>query len=92
MKYHKIINNLIHFCIVYNKKNKKNRLIFNVFTFLLLQKSSSWVPYLSMLCVFAFILSFGLGPGHAKQEPIESLNIFLTSYLTNKLRIECVNK
>ncbi|XP_051548909.1 solute carrier family 2, facilitated glucose transporter member 11b isoform X1 [Myxocyprinus asiaticus] len=27
------------------------------------QESSSWVPYLSMICVFAFILSFGLGPG-----------------------------
>uniref|UniRef100_A0A671LMV7 Solute carrier family 2, facilitated glucose transporter member 5 n=1 Tax=Sinocyclocheilus anshuiensis TaxID=1608454 RepID=A0A671LMV7_9TELE len=26
-------------------------------------KSSPWVPYLSMICVFAFILSFGLGPG-----------------------------
>uniref|UniRef100_A0A8D2IRQ8 Major facilitator superfamily (MFS) profile domain-containing protein n=1 Tax=Varanus komodoensis TaxID=61221 RepID=A0A8D2IRQ8_VARKO len=23
----------------------------------------SWVPYLSMACIFAFILSFGLGPG-----------------------------
>uniref|UniRef100_A0A4W4HFZ5 Major facilitator superfamily (MFS) profile domain-containing protein n=1 Tax=Electrophorus electricus TaxID=8005 RepID=A0A4W4HFZ5_ELEEL len=27
------------------------------------QDSSSWMPYLSMVCVFAFILSFGLGPG-----------------------------
>ncbi|XP_066510192.1 solute carrier family 2, facilitated glucose transporter member 11-like isoform X2 [Hoplias malabaricus] len=27
------------------------------------QKYSSWMPYLSMTCVFAFILSFGLGPG-----------------------------
>uniref|UniRef100_A0A672MN36 Solute carrier family 2 member 11b n=2 Tax=Sinocyclocheilus grahami TaxID=75366 RepID=A0A672MN36_SINGR len=27
------------------------------------QESSPWVPYLSMICVFAFILSFGLGPG-----------------------------
>ncbi|KAG1957923.1 solute carrier family 2, facilitated glucose transporter member 11b isoform X1 [Pimephales promelas] len=27
------------------------------------QESSTWVPYLSMACVFAFILSFGLGPG-----------------------------
>ncbi|KAK9975246.1 hypothetical protein ABG768_023299 [Culter alburnus] len=27
------------------------------------QESSPWVPYLSMVCVFAFILSFGLGPG-----------------------------
>ncbi|XP_063065965.1 solute carrier family 2, facilitated glucose transporter member 11-like [Engraulis encrasicolus] len=26
-------------------------------------KASPWVPYLSMTCVFAFILSFGLGPG-----------------------------
>ncbi|XP_063050885.1 solute carrier family 2, facilitated glucose transporter member 11-like isoform X2 [Engraulis encrasicolus] len=25
--------------------------------------ASPWVPYLSMMCVFAFILSFGLGPG-----------------------------
>ncbi|XP_039240052.1 solute carrier family 2, facilitated glucose transporter member 11-like isoform X4 [Pipra filicauda] len=23
----------------------------------------SWVPYVSMMCIFAFILSFGLGPG-----------------------------
>ncbi|XP_042564104.1 solute carrier family 2, facilitated glucose transporter member 11-like [Clupea harengus] len=27
------------------------------------QEASPWVPYLSMICVFAFILSFGLGPG-----------------------------
>ncbi|KAL2092278.1 hypothetical protein ACEWY4_012076 [Coilia grayii] len=27
------------------------------------QEASPWVPYLSMACVFAFILSFGLGPG-----------------------------
>ncbi|XP_028851761.1 solute carrier family 2, facilitated glucose transporter member 11b isoform X2 [Denticeps clupeoides] len=27
------------------------------------QNASPWVPYLSMVCVFAFILSFGLGPG-----------------------------
>ncbi|KAI4891669.1 hypothetical protein NFI96_028924 [Prochilodus magdalenae] len=27
------------------------------------QKYSPWMPYLSMACVFAFILSFGLGPG-----------------------------
>ncbi|XP_012671297.2 solute carrier family 2, facilitated glucose transporter member 11-like isoform X2 [Clupea harengus] len=27
------------------------------------QKASPWVPYLSVICVFAFILSFGLGPG-----------------------------
>ncbi|XP_015221512.1 solute carrier family 2, facilitated glucose transporter member 11b isoform X2 [Lepisosteus oculatus] len=27
------------------------------------QEASPWVPYLSMMCVFAFILSFGLGPG-----------------------------
>ncbi|XP_056603044.1 solute carrier family 2, facilitated glucose transporter member 11b isoform X1 [Triplophysa dalaica] len=27
------------------------------------QESSPWVPYLSMVCVFMFILSFGLGPG-----------------------------
>ncbi|XP_048100046.1 solute carrier family 2, facilitated glucose transporter member 11-like isoform X1 [Alosa alosa] len=27
------------------------------------QDVSPWVPYLSMICVFAFILSFGLGPG-----------------------------
>ncbi|XP_063050883.1 solute carrier family 2, facilitated glucose transporter member 11-like isoform X2 [Engraulis encrasicolus] len=26
-------------------------------------EASPWVPYLSMACVFAFILSFGLGPG-----------------------------
>ncbi|XP_035235711.1 solute carrier family 2, facilitated glucose transporter member 11b isoform X2 [Anguilla anguilla] len=28
-----------------------------------LQELSPWVPYISMACVFAFILSFGLGPG-----------------------------
>ncbi|XP_063050385.1 solute carrier family 2, facilitated glucose transporter member 11-like [Engraulis encrasicolus] len=27
------------------------------------QEASPWVPYLSMICIFAFILSFGLGPG-----------------------------
>ncbi|KAM4763804.1 solute carrier family 2, facilitated glucose transporter member 11-like isoform 1-T1 [Cyanocitta cristata] len=27
------------------------------------QELYSWVPYMSMTCVFAFILSFGLGPG-----------------------------
>ncbi|KAK6483589.1 solute carrier family 2 [Huso huso] len=27
------------------------------------QDANPWVPYLSMSCVFAFILSFGLGPG-----------------------------
>ncbi|XP_066055780.1 solute carrier family 2, facilitated glucose transporter member 11-like isoform X4 [Chamaea fasciata] len=27
------------------------------------QELYSWVPYLSMMCVFGFILSFGLGPG-----------------------------
>ncbi|XP_062310406.1 solute carrier family 2, facilitated glucose transporter member 11-like isoform X1 [Osmerus eperlanus] len=27
------------------------------------QDASPWVPYLSMACIFAFILSFGLGPG-----------------------------
>ncbi|MBN3316735.1 GTR11 protein, partial [Atractosteus spatula] len=26
------------------------------------REASPWVPYLSMMCVFAFILSFGLGP------------------------------
>ncbi|KAJ8286040.1 hypothetical protein GJAV_G00033880 [Gymnothorax javanicus] len=28
-----------------------------------LQSLSPWIPYISMVCVFAFILSFGLGPG-----------------------------
>ncbi|KAM6247140.1 solute carrier family 2, facilitated glucose transporter member 11-like isoform 4-T4 [Porphyrio hochstetteri] len=27
------------------------------------QELYSWVPYVSMTCIFAFILSFGLGPG-----------------------------
>ncbi|MFT7808452.1 solute carrier family 2, facilitated glucose transporter member 11-like isoform X2 [Arapaima gigas] len=27
------------------------------------QEADPWMPYLSMICVFAFILSFGLGPG-----------------------------
>ncbi|XP_038647979.1 solute carrier family 2, facilitated glucose transporter member 11b isoform X1 [Scyliorhinus canicula] len=27
------------------------------------QASYSWVPYMTMTCLFAFILSFGLGPG-----------------------------
>ncbi|XP_066466071.1 solute carrier family 2, facilitated glucose transporter member 11-like [Tiliqua scincoides] len=34
-----------------------------VLTFSLTYQVYSWVPYLSMACVFAFILSFGLGPG-----------------------------
>lgn len=31
--------------------------------FLLPQTASPVIPYISMVCVFAFILSFGLGPG-----------------------------
>ena len=27
------------------------------------QGSFSWMPYLAMACIFAFILSFGIGPG-----------------------------
>ncbi|GCB62878.1 hypothetical protein scyTo_0007298, partial [Scyliorhinus torazame] len=27
------------------------------------QASCTWVPYMTMTCLFAFILSFGLGPG-----------------------------
>lgn len=27
------------------------------------QSSLPWMPYLAMSCVFAFILSFGIGPG-----------------------------
>lgn len=34
-----------------------------VLTSLTYQELYSWVPYMSMTCVFAFILSFGLGPG-----------------------------
>ncbi|KAJ6656690.1 hypothetical protein lerEdw1_003577 [Lerista edwardsae] len=34
-----------------------------VLTFSLTYQEFSWAPYLSMACVFAFILSFGLGPG-----------------------------
>uniref|UniRef100_A0A8C5UFS6 Major facilitator superfamily (MFS) profile domain-containing protein n=1 Tax=Malurus cyaneus samueli TaxID=2593467 RepID=A0A8C5UFS6_9PASS len=34
-----------------------------VLTFSLTYQLYSWLPYLSMTCVFAFILSFGLGPG-----------------------------
>ncbi|XP_060763562.1 solute carrier family 2, facilitated glucose transporter member 11b isoform X1 [Neoarius graeffei] len=43
------------------------------------QKSSSWVPYLSMLCVFAFILSFGLGPGGVT-------NVLITELFTQSTR------
>ncbi|KAI5088052.1 solute carrier family 2 (facilitated glucose transporter), member 11b, partial [Silurus meridionalis] len=43
------------------------------------QKSNSWVPYLSMLCVFAFILSFGLGPGGVT-------NILITELFTQTSR------
>ncbi|XP_053084734.1 solute carrier family 2, facilitated glucose transporter member 11b isoform X2 [Pangasianodon hypophthalmus] len=43
------------------------------------QKFSSWVPYLSMLCVFAFILSFGLGPGGVT-------NILITELFTQTTR------
>ncbi|XP_069414447.1 solute carrier family 2, facilitated glucose transporter member 11 isoform X5 [Ovis canadensis] len=36
----------------------------SVFTAALcLQGSFSWTPYLAMACIFAFILSFGIGPG-----------------------------
>nr|XP_034953907.1 solute carrier family 2, facilitated glucose transporter member 11-like isoform X1 [Zootoca vivipara] len=34
-----------------------------VLTFSLTYQVYSWAPYLSMACIFAFILSFGLGPG-----------------------------
>ncbi|PIN88352.1 hypothetical protein AB205_0132210 [Aquarana catesbeiana] len=27
------------------------------------QEKVSWMPYLSMVCIFAYILSFGIGPG-----------------------------
>ncbi|KAM9446484.1 solute carrier family 2, facilitated glucose transporter member 11b [Clarias gariepinus] len=43
------------------------------------QKSSSWVPYLSMICIFAFILSFGLGPGGVT-------NILITELFTQTTR------
>ncbi|XP_017307572.1 solute carrier family 2, facilitated glucose transporter member 11b isoform X2 [Ictalurus punctatus] len=43
------------------------------------QKVSSWVPYLSMLCIFAFILSFGLGPGGVT-------NILITELFTQTTR------
>ncbi|KAF5888904.1 glutathione S-transferase theta-1-like, partial [Clarias magur] len=43
------------------------------------QKSSSWVPYLSMICIFAFILSFGLGPGGVT-------NILITELFTQPTR------
>ncbi|XP_062874340.1 solute carrier family 2, facilitated glucose transporter member 11b [Trichomycterus rosablanca] len=43
------------------------------------QSSSWWVPYLSMLCVFAFILSFGLGPGGVT-------NILITELFTQTTR------
>lgn len=34
-------------------------------TFLLTCKQHyvSWMPYLSMACIFTYILSFGMGPG-----------------------------
>ncbi|POI33297.1 hypothetical protein CIB84_002951 [Bambusicola thoracicus] len=40
-------------------------LTYQVYTFhsLLFQELYSWVPYVSMMSIFAFILSFGLGPG-----------------------------
>ena len=31
---------------------------------LFVKNASPIIPYLSMACVFAFILSFGLGPGN----------------------------
>lgn len=33
----------------------------------LLQSSFPWMPYLAMSCIFAFILSFGIGPGEWAQ-------------------------
>nr|KAF6467805.1 hypothetical protein HJG63_017817 [Rousettus aegyptiacus] len=40
----------------------------SVFTVALcLQSSLSWMPYLAMSCIFAFILSFGIGPGFWKE-------------------------
>ncbi|XP_036454573.1 solute carrier family 2, facilitated glucose transporter member 11-like isoform X2 [Colossoma macropomum] len=43
------------------------------------QTYSSWMPYLSMACVFAFILSFGLGPGGVT-------NILITELFTQTAR------
>ncbi|KAJ8005933.1 hypothetical protein DPEC_G00123030 [Dallia pectoralis] len=43
------------------------------------QEVSPWVPYLSMGCIFAFILSFGLGPGGVT-------NILITELFTQTSR------
>lgn len=36
-------------------------------TLLALQEQFSWMPYLSMACIFAYILSFGIGPGELQE-------------------------
>uniref|UniRef100_A0A4W5QEE4 Solute carrier family 2 member 11b n=1 Tax=Hucho hucho TaxID=62062 RepID=A0A4W5QEE4_9TELE len=43
------------------------------------QGAGPWIPYLSMGCVFAFILSFGLGPGGVT-------NILITELFTQTTR------
>lgn len=43
------------------------------------QTYSSWMPYLSMACIFLFILSFGLGPGGVT-------NILITELFTQPAR------
>uniref|UniRef100_A0A493TPY3 Solute carrier family 2 member 11 n=1 Tax=Anas platyrhynchos platyrhynchos TaxID=8840 RepID=A0A493TPY3_ANAPP len=32
-----------------------------------LETRISWMPYLSMACIFAYILSFGIGPGQKRE-------------------------
>lgn len=55
------------------------------------QNSSPVVPYLSMACVFAFILSFGLGPGNGlnvfQQSPLQLLSL-INSLLLLRLLLE----
>uniref|UniRef100_A0A8C7EDZ9 Solute carrier family 2, facilitated glucose transporter member 11-like n=1 Tax=Nothoprocta perdicaria TaxID=30464 RepID=A0A8C7EDZ9_NOTPE len=34
-----------------------------------LQARISWMPYLSVICIFAYILSFGIGPGQFLVRP-----------------------
>ncbi|XP_039627087.1 solute carrier family 2, facilitated glucose transporter member 11b isoform X2 [Polypterus senegalus] len=43
------------------------------------QEYAPWVPYISMSCIFAFILSFGLGPGGVT-------NILITELFTQPSR------
>uniref|UniRef100_A0A670KHR6 Major facilitator superfamily (MFS) profile domain-containing protein n=1 Tax=Podarcis muralis TaxID=64176 RepID=A0A670KHR6_PODMU len=45
----------------------------------------SWAPYLSMACIFAFILSFGLGPGTSSQGSCHNCPFVLSIWLCSQI-------